>query len=89
MDVASLVVDIQDYNDNIELRGVFLTKSEKNKACKETLRQLEEALGSLVFDTTIRKSATVSAATFEGKRCWIMPGQTLWWMTIGPGARVF
>lgn len=55
MDVASLVVDIQDYNDNIELRGVFLTKSEKNKACKETLRQLEEALGSLVFDTTIRK----------------------------------
>ena len=67
MDVASLVVDIQDYNDNIELRGVFLTKSEKNKACKETLRQLEEALGSLVFDTTIRKSATVSAATFEGK----------------------
>ena len=67
MDIVSVVRDVQDYNDNINLVGIFLTKYEKIKACRETLEQLQAALSGLVFDTYIRKSATISAATFAGQ----------------------
>ena len=64
MDIVSVVEDVQDYNDGIRLTGIFLTKYEKIKACRETLEHLQSALPGLVMDTYIRKSATISASTF-------------------------
>lgn len=64
-DVAAVVNDVKEYNEDIEIKGVVITKWERSKMYSTTESQLKQDLGGLLFDTHIRKTVKISESTFN------------------------
>ncbi|MDD4291902.1 MAG: ParA family protein [Clostridia bacterium] len=63
-DVIKVIDDIKEYNDNIRIRGAFITVFENTNICREVEASVREALGDLAFKTHIRKCVKVKESTF-------------------------
>lgn len=67
-DIISVVDDVSEYNDNIQLTGVFITQWQKNKLSKKIKDSLQEQIGDLLFNSHIRKTVKVSESTFDSSK---------------------
>lgn len=63
-DIVAVINDVKEYNDEIDLRGCFITQWENNNCHKAVATQLADALGNRAYKTHIRKAVKVKEATF-------------------------
>lgn len=64
-EMSKKVADIKlNYNENVELSGVFVTMDEKTTVNKQIKNALKEALGNTLMESCIRKTSKVIESTF-------------------------
>lgn len=63
-DMQAVINDVAEYNDNISLKGVFITQWENTRLGKEVEMQLKNALPNVAFNTHIRKAIKMKESTF-------------------------
>ena len=63
-DIVAVINDVKEYNDEIDLKGCFITQWENNNCCKAVATQLQDALGNRSYKTYIRTAVKVKEATF-------------------------
>lgn len=51
-DIVAVINDVKEYNDEIDLRGCFITQWENNNCHKAVATQLADALGNRAYKTT-------------------------------------
>lgn len=67
-EMSKKVADIKmNYNDTVELAGVFVTMDEKTTVNRQIKEALKEAWGDILKESCIRKTSKVVESTFYGK----------------------
>lgn len=67
-EMSKKVADIKmNYNDSVELSGVFVTMDEKTTVNRQIKEALKEALGDTLMESCVRKTSKVVESTFYGK----------------------
>lgn len=69
-DSIAIMSDVEDFNDEVRIAGIFICAWERTKNTKTAEEILAEKYGPYTMQTHIRKASAVSNATFpkDGKR---------------------
>lgn len=73
--VASIVEDMEDFNDNLKITGCFVTMFQKNNLNRKGLELLKQQPFP-VFDTPIRHTVKVAESTYDRPLCAYAPNST-------------
>lgn len=67
--VKSLIDDMQDFNDRLQLAGVFITMYQNNNLNRQGVEALKAQTAFRTFDTVIRHTVRVSESTYDRPLC--------------------